>query len=279
MIGLFLILSLIFNLSFAKDLLLASTYPIYYPLSYMAGERFSVDVLIKTQADPHHYELKPSDIRRLQSARAFFYLGIEGWERKIAQRLPKEKAYSLNKNIDFIKVGKSSDPHLWMSPKAYTKLVENIKDALISLDPSYAGYYRDRYEEFMKKLKGLEEEYDKVLSSCKNRTLIITHLSVLYLGRDYRLEVVGLRGMHAEEEPKPSEIKGMVEKARKAGVKYIFYEIGYDEKLVKTIASQVGANIIPINTSLFPEKQEDDYFSIMRRNLNKLAEGLNCMGR
>ncbi|MFN3599551.1 MAG: metal ABC transporter substrate-binding protein, partial [Aquificaceae bacterium] len=108
MIRLFLILFFTFNPSFAKDLLLASTYPIYYPLSYIAGDKFSVDVLIKTQADLHHYELKPSDIRRLQSARAFFYLGIEGWERKIAQRLPKEKSYSLNKSIDFIKAGKHS---------------------------------------------------------------------------------------------------------------------------------------------------------------------------
>ncbi|MFN3947704.1 MAG: metal ABC transporter substrate-binding protein [Aquificaceae bacterium] len=276
MIGIFLILFFTFNLSFAKDLLLSSTYPVYYPLSYMAGDKFSVDTLIKTQADPHHYELKPSDIRRLQSAKAFFYLGIEGWERKIARRLPKDKTYALNKNIDFIKVGKHSDPHLWMSPRAYAKLVENIRDALISLDPSSADHYRKRYEEFMKELKGLDEEYAKALSSCRNRILIITHLSVLYLGRDYRLEVVGLRGVHAEEEPKPSEIRNMIERARKAGVKYIFYEMGYDEKLVKTIANQVGAKIISINTSLFPEKEEDDYFSIMRRNLSRIAEGLNC---
>ncbi|MFN7065326.1 MAG: metal ABC transporter substrate-binding protein [Aquificaceae bacterium] len=278
--ALFLLLFLLtLSVTNAKELLIASTYPIYYPLSYIAGEGFRVDLLVKTQADPHHYEPKPSDLRKLQSARAFLSLGVETWEMGIVKRLPKEKSYSLAKGINLIRVGNNADPHIWMSPKAYAKLVENIRDVLIGLDSSNADYYRGRYEEFMKSLRALDEEYGKVLSSCESRTIIITHLSLLYLGRDYRLEMVGLRGVHAEEEPRPSEIRRIVDKARETKARYLFYEIGQDEKLVKAIAKEVGAKIVPINTSLFPEKGGDDYFSIMRRNLNRLAEGLVCPRR
>lgn len=276
---LFFLLFFISSISLARDLLLASTYPIYYPLRYIAGDRFHVDVLIKTTGDVHHYELKPADLRKLQEAKAFFYLGIEKWERRIANKLPRGKAYNLDKNIDFIYVGKHKDPHLWLSPKAYAKMVENIKEILIKIDPSASEYYQRRYEEFIKNLKRLDEEYSKFLANCERRTIIITHLSALYLGRDYNFEIVGLRGLHAEEEPKPSEIKQMIEKARKVGAKYIFYELGHEEKLARRIAKEIGANIISINTSLFPEDKQDDYFSIMRKNLKRLGEGLNCQAR
>ncbi|MFN4319288.1 MAG: metal ABC transporter substrate-binding protein [Aquificaceae bacterium] len=279
MIGPFLILFFTLSFSYAKELLLASTYPIYYPLKYIAGDRFEVDVLIKTQADPHHYELKPSDMRRLQSAKAFFYLGVEGWEKRVARSLPKGKAYPLERGINFIKIGNSPDPHLWLSPRAYAQLVENISKALISMDPLGAEKYKERSEEFLRGLKALDEDYKKTLSNCQSKVVVITHLSTLYLGRDYGLEVVGLRGLHAEEEPKPSEIRMMVERVRRAKVRTLFHELGYDEALAKRIAQEVGAKIIPFNTSLFPERAQDDYFSVMKRNLERLSEGLNCPTR
>lgn len=279
MVLLNLLLFLLLTTAVARDIVIASVYPIYYPLIRMAEKNFDVDVLIKAQADPHHYELKPEDIKKLEKARVFLYLGVEGWEKRVARRIPKDRAISLEKGIDFIRVGKHIDPHLWLSPKAYAQLVERIRDSLIKIDPSGEEYYRKKSEEFLKSLKSLDEEYRRALSACQSKTLVITHLSTAYLGRDYGLEVVGLRGVHAEEEPRPSEIKNMLDRVRKNKVKTIFSEVGYDERLALRLARETGAKVISINTSLFPEEREDDYFSIMRRNLKRLSEGLNCQIR
>ncbi len=266
-------------LGYAKELLMASSYPIYYPLRYIAEGRFDVDVLVRSQADPHHYELKPDDMRRLQRARAFLYMGVERWEKRVAESLQKGKAYPLTQGLTLIRAGKSLDPHLWLSPKAYISLVENIQRALSQIDPSGTEYYKKRTGEYVELLKALDGEYRNVLSTCKNKTLVITHLSAVYLGRDYGLEIVGLRGLHAEEEPKPSEVMRMVERAKRAQVKAVFVELGYEEKLARRIAQEVGARVLPLNTSLFPEEKEEDYFSIMRRNLLRLSEGLACQKR
>lgn len=270
------LLMLFLSFSYAKEYILASTYPIYYPLRYIAGDRFEVDVLIRSQADPHHYDLKPDDMKRLQRAKAFFYLGVERWEQKLAERVQKGKAYALKGNIQFIKVGKSLDPHIWVSPKAYIPLVRNIYETLSYIDPSGSEQYKRRADEFIVKLTSLDEEYKKTLSTCKSKTLITTHLSTEYLGRDYGLEVVGLRGVHAEEEPKPSEVKRLMEKVKTAQVKVIFAELGHDERLARRIAQEANAKVLIINTSLFPEEKTDDYFSIMKRNLKRLSEGLHC---
>ncbi|MDW8095986.1 MAG: metal ABC transporter substrate-binding protein [Aquificaceae bacterium] len=272
---------LFFSLCFAsvKDTILASTYPVYYPLKFMAEDRFSVDLLIKMQADPHHYELKPDDIRRLQKAKAFFYLGVEEWEKKVAKKLSGGNAYPLAEGLELLKFGRHADPHIWLSPKAYAKLVERLRDALIRFDPSGAEQYRKKSDLFLKKLAELDEEYRKSLSSCRQRTLATTHLSTTYLGRDYGLEVIGFRGLHAEEEPRPSEVKRIVENMKRAGVKTVFVEMGHDDKLARRLAKEVGAKVMVLNVSLFPEEQADDYFSLMRKNLKRLLEGLDCQRR
>ncbi len=265
--------------AYAKDIMLASSYPIYYPLKYLAEGRFEVDVLIKSQADPHHYELKPDDMLRLQRAKAFFYLGVEGWEQRVAGRVQRDKAYSLRQGLQFIRAGKGLDPHIWVSPSAYYPIVKNMQQALSRIDPAGSEYYKKRAEDFLSQLKDLDEEYKKSLSTCKSKVLVTTHLSTAYLGRDYGLEVIGLRGVHAEEEPKPSEVRRLIEKLRQAKVKVVFAELGQDERLARRIAQEVGARVVPLNTSLFPEEKGDDYFSIMRRNLNRLSEGLDCQLR
>lgn len=279
MLRLLLLLLLIVSFSLSKELILASTYPIYYPLRYMADGRFDVDVLIKTKTDPHHYELKPEDARKLQKAKALFYLGVEAWEERLIRGPLKGKAIPLSVGMDLIKVNRYADPHVWMSPKSYISLVERVRDSLIKVDPSGSEHYRKKAEELINLLRNLDQEYKRVLDSCKSRTVVITHLSLLYLGRDYSLEVVGLRGLHAEEEPRPSEVRKMVEKARNAGVKAVFYEIGHDERLAKRLAKEIGAKTLPLNTSLFPENAQDDYISIMRKNLRSLSEGLSCQIR
>ncbi|MCX8060119.1 MAG: metal ABC transporter substrate-binding protein, partial [Aquificaceae bacterium] len=211
---------------------------------------------------------------KLRHASAFVYLGVEGWERQLASRATK--ALPLHRGINFLKVGRHQDPHVWLSPKAYQALVENLTQTLIDLDRAGEGHYRKKGEEFLKGLRLLEEDYRKVLSTCQDRVLVTTHLSTAYLGRDYGLEVVGLRGVHAEEEPRPSEVKKMAEKIKQARVKTLFHEKGHEEKLARRLAEEVGAKVLPLNTSLFPEEKGDDYFSIMRRNLKRLAEGLHC---
>ncbi len=55
-IPLFLLLLLSFALP--RELLIATTYPIYYPLFYLAGELYDVKVLISTKTDVHNYVAK-----------------------------------------------------------------------------------------------------------------------------------------------------------------------------------------------------------------------------
>jgi len=265
-----LFLLLLFSFALPRELLMATTYPIYYPLLYLAGEVYEVKVLISTKTDVHHYEPKPQDLRNLKEAKHIFALGLENWERKLP--VPKEKLYLLNQSLPLI----DKDPHLWMSPKSYQAVMDNLYKALLKIDPKNQSLYERKYREFSKRLKDLDEKYRQSLSQCKNRWLVSTHLSLRYLARDYGLRAEGLRGVHGEEEPKPSELFRLINLMKKESVKSLFVEEGYQEKAALKVQRETGAKIYTINTSLYPTKEGDDYFSIMERNLSTFVEGLDC---
>ncbi len=268
------LLILTVSLSFAEYLFVATTYPIYYPLNYMIGDRHKVEILIKSMADVHQYELKPKDIRELLKAKAVFTLGVEAWEKRIERNLPKGKVVELNDGINLLKYGQFPDPHIWLSPKQYFILVRNIKAKISQWDSSKK--LEERYRDYEKKLMELDREYEQMLKTCRVRTMITTHRAWGYLARDYGLKNIGIMGVHAEEEPKPSYMVNIINIMRKDGIKVVFAEVGEDRKVADFIASQTGARVILLNSSLFPFSAWDDYFSIMRKNLEGIKEGLEC---
>ncbi len=263
-------LLLLFSFVLPRELLVATTYPIYYPLVYMAGEVYEVKVLVSAKSDVHHYEPKPQDLKNLKLAKGVFTLGLESWEMKLPVR--KDRLYFLNQNLPLI----GKDPHLWMSPRSYQSVVDNLYKELLKMDPKNQRLYENKYREFSQRLKTLDEKYLQGLSSCKDKWLVATHLSLRYLARDYGLRAEGLRGVHGEEEPKPSELFRLINLMKRESINSLFVEEGYQEKTALRVQRETGAKIYTVNTSLYPTKEGDDYFSIMERNLSAFLEGLNC---
>lgn len=254
----------------------ATTYPIYYPLRFIIGGIHQVDVLINTPADPHHYEIKPKDLVKLKQADYVFLLGLEKWEKQIEKQTNKEKLIPLYKDVDLIKFKGTPDPHVWVSPKTYMSLILNIQKGLVKIDAQNEHAYKTKFDKYVNDLKELDNQYRSVLSQCKSRVLVTTHLSASYLARDYNLEAAGFRGMHAEDEPRPSQLRKLIDTLKAKKVSAIFIEPGQDRSIAEKIAKELNAQVLILNTSLYPEKPDDDYFSIMRRNLEVLKKGLQC---
>ncbi|MFN3814388.1 MAG: metal ABC transporter substrate-binding protein, partial [Aquificaceae bacterium] len=221
-----------------------------------------------------HYELKPKDMRELLKAEAVFTLGVEAWEKRLESSLPKGKVIKLKGSINLLRYGQFTDPHIWLSPKQYLTLVSNMKANLSKWDSSKE--LEERYRDYERKLMGLDQIYEQILKTCKIKTMITTHKAWGYLARDYNLKNIGIMGVHAEEEPKPSYMINIINTMKKDGIKVVFAEVGEDRKVADFIASQTGARVILINSSLFPFSAQDDYFSIMRKNLERIREGLEC---
>ncbi|MCS7083750.1 MAG: metal ABC transporter substrate-binding protein [Aquificaceae bacterium] len=242
----------------------ASTYPIYHILKALAPNGVEVKLLAGGIKDPHHYELKPSDIKLVGDSSRFFHLNSEAFEKNLVKTFP-EKSVDLSKNLQLID---GNDPHIWLSPRSYQDLAKSIHAKLIQLDSANRQHYDKKLEEVLKTLRSLDSEYSKTLKNCKSRVILSTHMSFAYIARDYGFKAMGLSGVHAEAEPKPSQAK-VLKEARALGASSLFHEPG-ERVLAKRLAPHLRP--IEINISLAGE----DLSSIFLSNLKALSTGLEC---
>jgi zinc transport system substrate-binding protein len=72
----------------------------------------------------------------------------------------------------------------------------------------------------------------------------------------------------------------VVERVRATGATTVFAETLVSPRLAETVAREAGARVAVLNPieGLSAEERDrgDDYFSVMRRNLAALREGLGC---
>lgn len=68
-----------------KSEIVTTIYPFKAIIQELAGEKLSVKTILPAGADPHTYEMLPSDFQSIQNSKAFFYgaEALDGWAAKI----------------------------------------------------------------------------------------------------------------------------------------------------------------------------------------------------
>ena len=152
------------------------------------------------------------------------------------------------------------DPHVWMSPKRAAVMVEAIRDALIAADDKNAETYRRNAEEYLQKLRETDKKLEDTLSQAKANSFIIMHPSMGYFADDY-----GLMQVSIEKEGKQAtaeHLKAVIDYAKDNNIKVVFYQKEFDNNQAKTIASEIGGEVMEL------EPLAPNYL----KNLEKLSQ-------
>lgn len=136
------------------------------------------------------------------------------------------------------------DPHIWMSPKRVVVMVEAIRDALVEADAANAEAYKKNAEDYIKKLNEQDAKLKDVLSKVKTKSFIIMHPSMGYFADEYGLEQVSIEkeGKQATAE----HLKNVIDFAKDHNIKVIFYQKEFDNNQAKTIAAEVGGEVMEL---------------------------------
>ena len=114
----------------------------------VAGDKAIVESITKPGAEIHEYEPTPLDIVKAQSADLVLRngMGLERWFEKFMQNVRDVKSVALSDGVEPISIAEGPyngkpNPHSWMSPKNALIYVENIRKALVEIDPDNAATY------------------------------------------------------------------------------------------------------------------------------------------
>ncbi|MGH3735893.1 MAG: metal ABC transporter substrate-binding protein [Micromonosporaceae bacterium] len=169
------------------------------------------------------------------------------------------------------------DPHLWLDPVRYAAAATAVAGRLGEIDPDHKADYAKRAEQFGAELGKLDKEYTDGLATCQRREIFASHAAFGYIAARYKLEQIALAGLSPEQEPNAKHLAEVSDEAKEHGATVIFFETLVSPKVAKTLAAEVGAEarvLDPIEGLKADSK--DDYFTVMRHNLDELRNALGC---
>jgi zinc transport system substrate-binding protein len=243
-------------------------YPIAFAAQQVGDDRVDVENLTPPGAEPHDLEVTPQDVRDLQSAGLSLLMG-RGFQPQLESAADGGNVVRLLDvpGLDLT----SDDPHVWLDPIRFEKLVDVIGDKLGDPDGAKA---------LDAKLTALDGEFRAGLSNCERHEIITSHEAFGYLAARYGLRQVAISGISPEAEPTPADLEDAADAVRDTGATTVFTETLASPRLSDTVARETGAATAVLNPieGLTSEQQDhgEDYFSIMRANLAALRKALGC---
>jgi zinc transport system substrate-binding protein len=252
-----------------RPAVVAGFYPLAFAAEQVGGAELSVTNLTPAGAEPHDLEVSPEDVAAIREADVVLLLG-HGFQPQLEDAAGDgESVVRLldTPGLDLV----PDDPHVWLDPQRYATIARRIASALET--PPAAAPLEERLSE-------LDAELRRGLAECERHEVVTSHQAFGYLTERYGLEQVAVSGVSPEGEAEPARLQEVVELVRARGVTTIFVEPLVSPRLAETIAREAGvrtAVLDPIE-GLSEEDQAagEDYFSVMRRNLAALREGLGC---
>jgi len=273
-----------------------SFYTLYDFATKIAQDFAKVYNIMPAGADAHSWTPSPKDIVNLNKADMFIYngLGMEHWTEQVVK--------TLDSNLLIVKVSEdievlggdqarsehnghdheAVDPHIWLSPKNAKVILENIKDAFVQIDPDNSEKYETNYNYHAELCDELDSQFQSGLEDFSRRDIVVTKNAFSYLCKEYNLTQTALGSPH-ETNPSAEKFAEIADFIKNNNVKVIFYE-PMSQNFAQTLAmeaSSKGAQVeIKVLNPLESLTQDDlkkgnDYFKIMRDNLDAIKYALN----
>ena len=258
--------------------IIVSIYPLKEFAEKIAGDKAEVTCLVPDNIEPHDYEPKTKDFEALTKSNVFIYngLGMETWVDQVNEVI-KDKGVTIvdsSNGVEVRKEGDAVDPHIWLSLKNAEIQSENIKNTLVKLDEKNKDYYEENYKKFKEELESVYNEYKPKFDTLNKKNFITGHAAFGYLCRDFGLTQKSVENLFAEGEPTPKQLEDLVNFCKENNIKTVFSESLASPKVSETLASEVGAKVVPIMT-LESKENDKSYIEAIRYNLDEIYKCLS----
>ncbi|WHX98145.1 zinc ABC transporter substrate-binding protein [Neobacillus sp. DY30] len=171
------------------------------------------------------------------------------------------------------------DPHVWLDPVLAIDLANNIKVSLTELKPEHADDFEANFLKLKGELETLDQEFQTVVENSKTKHLLVSHDAYGYWEERYGLETIAINGLSPTQEPSQKELAEIIKESTQHGIKYVIFEQNVSQRVSEIIQNEIGAKSLTLHNleALTKEnvKEQEDYLSIMRKNIDVIKTALN----
>lgn len=232
--------------STSSDLnVVSSIKPIQLISTAIIGDLGESGVLLPPSANPHNYQLKPSQRSRLNNADLFVWVGpelelflvkvlnitsvkqlsltkvlelqsSENDEKKLEPNNEHYKQDHDHDNHNHITTGDdgSFDPHIWLNPELTRKIATAIYQQLAAQYPQLEPQLKSNLNQFLARLSKAEETITELFESKKQIEIYTFHQAFTHFADHYGLKIAGTITRTPEARPGAKHLSELANEIR-----------------------------------------------------------------
>lgn len=265
-------------------------HPYYSFVSNIVGDHADVEPLIPAGFNPHAYEPRPEDIRRIGQLDVVVLNGIGHDDfagRMIAASArPDVTVIEANAEVPLLAASGSMarnggggtvvNPHTFLSITGAVQQVYTVARELGRLDPAHAAAYSANARAYARRLRQMRADALGKLSGVGAARLRVAtiHGAYDYLLREFGLEVAAVVEPSHGIEPSPAQLTRTIDTLRGLDVQVVFSELHFPSAYIDTIRRETGIRLYAFSHISYGDFSADVFEREMGRNLDTLVQAI-----
>lgn len=273
-------------------------HPYYSWVANIGGAAAEAVPLVPVGFNPHAYEPRAEDIRRIGALDVVVLNGIGHDDfagRMIAaSERPDVPVIEANRNVPLLPAvgafarglgdtidGKVVNSHTFISIAGAISQVQTIAADLGALHPDRAALFTENARAYNRRLRKLRAEAlaQVVTAPSPDFKVATIHGAYDYLLREFGLEVSAVVEPAHGIEPSPSQLARTIDKIRGMNVSVIFSESNFPSAYVETIERETGVTMYPLSHIIHGDYTPEKFEVEMAANLATIVRAIQKGGK
>jgi len=278
----------------AEVLRVASFHPLAADLArHVGGEHVEIVEVMKAGQDPHLFMPSPSDLQAVEGVRLLLVMGkgLEQYIDSLKDALrPGQEIFEIGRMVPSLRMEDdmalfaccpahalgSVDPHWWHSPRNMNRASRLLADVFAGALPSQADVFRERARGYGRRMDDLHRwaraELRRIPQS--RRRLVTAHAAFNYLCSEYRIRATPVLGLSSLEQPRPGQVRHVIETLRNENLPAIFPESTANPAVLASIAEEAGVKLGRPLKGDTPSPEDPTFEAMFRHNIESIVDAL-----
>ncbi|HAS7002590.1 TPA: zinc ABC transporter substrate-binding protein ZnuA [Vibrio parahaemolyticus] len=268
---------------------LTSIKPIQLMVTELTEGVTTPEVLVQSNASPHDYSLRPSDVKKVAAADLVIWYGhdLEPFLEKVVSNRSSTLTLSEIPNLALREFDSehshdhdghdhgSHDPHFWLGIKPVKQVAQAVVNKLVEIDPANAKTYSNNLVKFEEQLAAKDKEIEQQLAPVKNQGYFVFHDAYGYFEERYQLNNLGHFTVTPDRKPGAKTLIQIRKTLGAGNVACVFSEPQFTPAVVESVMR--GSNVAkgeldPLGSAI--KVEPGSYFNLLGNMADSFAQCL-----